>query len=116
MSRLEDFKNRMNNLKQYKSATGKGYWDWKAQQFAEGGKVKDNNSLITDIITNTVKYAIDNGHIDTVKAMLSNKGGIKQTSKQFYRPESGAIKPILDLYDTPIIGDALSLTDAICGL
>ena len=45
MSRIEDFKSRMNDLKQYKNTTGKGYWDWKAQQFVVGGEVKDNNSL-----------------------------------------------------------------------
>lgn len=39
MSRLEDFKSRMQEIKQYKSNTGKGYWDWKAQSLATGGEV-----------------------------------------------------------------------------
>lgn len=41
MSRIEDFKSRMNNLKQYKNTTGKGYWDWKqyskVNSYALGG-------------------------------------------------------------------------------
>ena len=48
MSRIEDFKSRMNNLKQYKNTTGKGYWDWKAQQFAVGGEVTYEPDIYAD--------------------------------------------------------------------
>lgn len=36
------FKQRMQNLKSYRENNpGKGYWDWKAEAFAEGGQTGD---------------------------------------------------------------------------
>lgn len=59
MSRLEDFKSRMQEIKQYKSDTGKGYWDWKVQSLATGGEVEDTPELDTPTDENTKQILLE---------------------------------------------------------
>lgn len=194
MSRREEFKSRMKELKQYKDTTRKGYWEWKQslpdnlkytdesqydlkgayeaglqpelnqedglyhlgsrdpktgrilkrnthptywkaleedakmgydtywigndtytsrkgdvpiKAFALGGTNEDRQ---TSIVTNTVKKALERGDIQLVQRIL--KRGNKEDRK-FYYPDNGSIQSVLNIYDTPLLGDALSLLDAL---
>lgn len=47
MMNREQFKQRMKSLKSYRENNpGKGYWDWKIEQFEEGGEVLPDNSPV----------------------------------------------------------------------
>lgn len=76
--------------------------------YKEGGDTEDN--LMTTIVTNTVRKALERGDIALAKKML-RRGN--RDSKEFHYPDNGSITPLLNLYDTPLLGDALSLLDAI---
>lgn len=150
MSRREEFKSRMKELKQYKDTTGKGYWEWKQQPkvgayyfsrdndsekeqkndadnyslqfdkvltaknggqipaYKEGGDTEDD--IMTTIVTNTIRKALERGDITLAKKMLRRGNG---DSKEFHYPDNGRVTPLLDLYDTPLLGDVLSFLDAI---
>lgn len=64
----------------------------------------------TSIVTNTVKKALERGDIQLVQRIL--KSG-KRENKEFYYPDNGSIQSLLNIYDTPLLGDALSLLDAL---
>lgn len=76
--------------------------------YKEGGDTEDD--LMTTIVTNTVRKALERGDIALAKKMLRRGNG---DSKEFHYPDNGSITPLLNLYDTPLLGDALSLLDAI---
>lgn len=76
--------------------------------YKEGGDTEDD--LMTTIVTNTVRKALERGDIALAKKMLRRGNG---GSKEFHYPDNGSITPLLNLYDTPLLGDALSLLDAI---
>lgn len=76
--------------------------------YKEGGDTEDD--IMTTIVTNTVRKALEKGDVTLVKKML-RRGN--RDSKEFYYPDNGSITPLLNLYDTPLLGDALSLLDAI---
>lgn len=86
-----EFKKRMQSLKSYRENNpGKGYWDWKVEQFQDGGEVPPTNYQGSNEPVNVNPFT---------KKPLAN----------------GAITPVLDLEDasgfTPI-GDILSIRDA----
>lgn len=72
-----------------------------------GGTNEDRH---TSIVTNTVKKALERGDIQLVQRIL--KRGNKEDRK-FYYPDNGSIQSVLNIYDTPLLGDALSLLDAL---
>lgn len=76
--------------------------------YKEGGDTEDD--LMTTIVTNTVRKALERGDIALAKKMLRRGNG---DSKEFHYPDNGSITPLLNLYDAPLLGDALSLLDAI---
>ena len=76
--------------------------------YKEGGDTEDD--ITTTIVTNTVRKALERGDIALAKKMLRRGSG---DSKEFHYPDNGSITPLLNLYDTPLLGDALSLLDAI---
>lgn len=76
--------------------------------YKEGGDTEDD--IMTTIVTNTVRKALEKGDVTLVKKIL-RRGN--RDSKEFYYPDNGSITPLLNLYDTPLLGDALSLLDAI---
>lgn len=76
--------------------------------YKEGGDTEDD--IMTTIVTNTVRKALERGDIALAKKMLRRGNG---DSKEFHYPDNGSITPLLNLYDTPLLGDALSLLDAI---
>lgn len=76
--------------------------------YKEGGDTEDD--LMTTIVTNTVRKALERGDIALARKMLRRGNG---DSKEFHYPDNGSITPLLNLYDTPLLGDALSLLDAI---
>lgn len=83
------FKQRMQNLKSYRENNpGKGYWDWKAEAFAEGGQTGDPE-----------------------KERFYQATGRSSSG----RPLEEGLKPVFSLEDaanmTPI-GDAISAKDA----
>lgn len=83
------FKQRMQNLKSYRENNpGKGYWDWKAEAFAEGGQTGDPE-----------------------KERFYQATGRSSSG----RPLEESLKPVFSLEDaanmTPI-GDAISAKDA----
>lgn len=83
----EEFKQRMKSLKSYRENNpGKGYWDWKVEQFQTGGEKRSN-------IVNGVRVNPYTGQPIA----------------------TGAITPVIDLEDaanfTPV-GDALAVRDA----
>ena len=65
MLRIEDFKSRMQEIKQYKSNTGKGYWDWKAQSLADGGE--DTTELDIPVDDETRKKLIERNNATSFK-------------------------------------------------
>lgn len=69
-----------------------------------------NEDRQTSIVTNTVKKALERGDIQLVQRIL--KRGNKEDRK-FYYPDNGSIQPLLNIYDTPLLGDALSLLNAL---
>lgn len=69
-----------------------------------------NEDRQTSIVTNTVKKALERGDIQLVQRIL--KRGNKEDRK-FYYPDNGSIQSVLNIYDTPLLGDALSLLDAL---
>lgn len=75
--------------------------------YEEGGTNEDRH---TSIVTNTVKKALERGDIQLVQRIL--KRGNKEDRK-FYYPDNGSIQSVLNIYDTPLLGDALSLLDAL---
>lgn len=75
--------------------------------YEEGGTNEDRQ---TSIVTNTVKKALERGDIQLVQRIL--KRGNKEDRK-FYYPDDGSIQSVLNIYDTPLLGDALSLLDAL---
>lgn len=76
--------------------------------YKEGGDTEDD--LMTTIVTNTVRKALERGDIALAKKMLRRGNG---DSKEFHYPDNGSITPLLNLYGAPLLGDALSLLDAI---
>lgn len=76
--------------------------------YKEGGDTEDD--LMTTIVTNTVRKALERGDIALAKKMLRRGNG---DSKEFHYPDNGSITPLLNLYDAPLLGDVLSLLDAI---
>lgn len=87
----EAFKNRM---QQYKTAREQNpqlkYWEWK--KYADGGVVEDPP---------TSERPISN----------FNPKGDPRKSVYGYNPGAGYTKDVFDLYDAPVVGDALSLYD-----
>lgn len=86
-----EFKKRMQSLKSYRENNpGKGYWDWKVEQFQDGGEVPPSDYQGSNEPVNVNPFT---------KKPLAN----------------GSITPVLDLEDasnfTPI-GDILSIRDA----
>lgn len=73
-------------------------------KFAEGGEVDDKQQQITNAIT----YALNRGNVDAAKSLM--RRGTPNTN--YYYPQSGAIDPVFSLYDTPVLGDAMTTTDA----
>lgn len=57
------FKQRMQNLKSYRENNpGKGYWDWKATAYADGGEVKDDrtdHSIAKPIIPENIERIVN---------------------------------------------------------
>lgn len=83
------FKQRMQNLKSYRENNpGKGYWDWKVETFADGGKISDRDME---------RFYLATGR---------SRGG---------RPLEEGLKPVFSIEDaanmTPI-GKAISVKDA----
>lgn len=76
--------------------------------YKEGEDTEDD--LMTTIVTNTVRKALERGDIALARKMLRRGNG---DSKEFHYPDNGSITPLLNLYDTPLLGDALSLLDVI---
>lgn len=76
----------------------------KTAKFAEGGEVDDKQQQITNAIT----YALNRGNVDAAKSLM--RRGTPNTN--YYYPQSGAIDPVFSLYDTPVLGDAMTTTDA----
>lgn len=125
MSRREEFKTRMKEFKQYKDTTGKGYWEWKQyskellQQnnahndvqeipsYEKGGSDEDARVSIT---TNAVRKALEDGNVQLAQKILRSG---KRDNKEFYYPDNGSIRSLFNIYDTPLLGDALSLLDAL---
>lgn len=92
------FKQRMQNLKSYQENNpGKGYWDWKVQEFEGGGEVKDPS------VSKTTR--------DIVYDYEDNQRKINKIGK---RPLEEGLKPAFNLEDfanfTPV-GDAISVKD-----
>lgn len=74
--------------------------------YSEGGEITDDNKQ--QQITNAITYALNRGNIDAAKSLM--RRGTPNTN--YYYPQSGAIDPVFSLYDTPVLGDAMTTTDA----
>lgn len=78
----------------------------KVQRVAEGGEIEDKEK--EQQITNAITYALSRGNVDAAKSLM--RRGTPNTN--YYYPQSGAIDPVFSLYDTPVLGDAMTTTDA----
>lgn len=74
--------------------------------FAEGGEITDYDKQ--QQITNAITYVLSRGNVDAAKSLMSR--GTPNTNYSY--PQSGAVDPVFSLYDTPVLGDALTATDA----
>lgn len=113
-----EFKQRMKSLKSYREQNpDKGYWDWKVEQFQDGGE-KGNTPRMKEL----VQYQ-DNARVRAATQLPEIPPSDYQGSNEpvnvnpFTRKPlaNGSITPVLDLEDasgfTPI-GDILSIRDA----
>lgn len=89
----EAFRNRMQQYKQARDNNPQlKYWDWKG--YADGGIVDEDPSTSERPIKNF------------------NPKGDPRKVEYSYNPGAGFVKDVFDLYDAPVIGDALGIYDA----
>lgn len=91
----EAFRQRMQQYKQARESNPQlKYWDWK--KYADGGIIDE------DPPQNTSERPITN----------FDPKGDPYNPTYGYNPGAGYVRSVFDLYDAPVIGDALSIYDA----
>lgn len=91
----EAFRQRMQQYKQARESNPQlKYWDWK--KYADGGTIDE------DPPQNTSERPITN----------FDPKGDPYNPTYGYNPGAGYVRSVFDLYDAPVIGDALSIYDA----
>lgn len=116
------FKQRMQNLKSYRENNpGKGYWDWKVEAFAEGGKINDkyqmkgyysnhsgNPTMYVPITKQSEEINVYTPEITvTPKDNISIEAAIDKGRKTAFEN----IKEVASY--TPVVGDAMDVSDAV---
>lgn len=94
----EQFKQRMKSLKSYREQNpGKGYWDWKVEQYDEGGEVPPDNSIVR-VNPITGKPLANGMAYTTIPSRIST-------------PEEQQAAAETALSFIPYVGDAISVKD-----
>ena len=116
------FKQRMQNLKSYRENNpGKGYWDWKVEAFAEGGKINDkyqmkgyysnhsgNPTMYVPITKQSEEINVYTPEVTvTPKDNISIEAAIDKGRKTAFEN----IKEVASY--TPVVGDAMDVSDAV---